>query len=66
MAKKASPLDIMNSLAGAAHKKAQPSPSDHDEDDMPAKSAKKSPKQAAAVQEKKKGYAPSPKVPKPS
>ncbi len=65
MAKK-SPMQIMNDLGSMAHNKAQP-PNDGDEDDIPAKASKKGPKQAAAaINEKKKGNAPSPKVPKPS
>lgn len=56
-----SPLDIMNLMASAAHNKAQPAPVD-DEDPLPTK-GKKSPKQAAAMDEKKKGKAPAPAVP---
>ncbi len=52
MAKKTSPLDIMNTMGDAAHKKAQPpmDPAEPDADDLP----KKKSKQAAAINEKKK------------
>lgn len=60
--KAASPVDIMNALGAAAHKKAQPQPEPDDESD-PANSmspgAKKSPadpksKQVAAMKEQEK------------
>ncbi len=56
MAKKMSKLAIMNTMGDAADKKAKMAnpENDHDEDDMPAPAAKKAPKQAAAIAEKKK------------
>lgn len=58
MAKKSSPLDIMNKMAGAAHQKAQPQ--EPDEDDMaPPKPNAKMPPMA-----KKKVSAKAPKLPK--
>lgn len=59
---KASPLDIMNTMGKAAHAKSQPM-NDGDEDDMPPQKDGKNPKQAAAINEKKKGNAKAPKVP---
>ncbi len=65
MAKPMDPFKILNTMAGAAHKKAQPA-AEPDADDMPTP-GKKSPKQIAAIKEKGKGSAPqAPKFPKPA
>lgn len=60
MPKPKTPLDIMNTMAGAAHQKAQPKtdPAEPDADDMPFEKKKKSPGQMGAIKAKGKNAAP--------